>query len=268
MNGLGSLTPVQNPTKKKLWTVVIVGVVAASLFTGYLLVFHTTCDRAAVTQETLLTPLLLLNSPYSPSGTASATGIAERLGEINGQSFPLAAGSLTLSNGAAGGYFIMDVWEIYKPYNSTTYGIGPNQSCTSSGYTALSVEFSPYTYYVQLLPQNSTSDLNEPCEVPYDAFHTPSVLFFNGPPNATSSPYCQYTTNQSLNNFSNNATSPLGLGQSGDGFPVTVPFTVHGRTSYAFGYVPDYYSYSYQLPPIGSWNTYITPSGGLAFEWE
>ena len=245
----------------------IVGVVAASLFTGYLLVFHTTCDRAAVTQETLLTPLLLLNSPYSPSGTASATGIAERLGEINGQSLPLAAASLTLSNGAAGGYFTTDVWEIYKAYNSTTYGIGPEQSCTSSGYTALSVSSSPIADYVQLLPQNSTSDINEPCEVPYDDFQMPSVIFFNGPPNATSSPYCQYTTNQSLTNYTIGPNYTLGLTHSGGASIVMVPFTVNGKTSYVFGSVPDYFSYSYQLPS-GTWKIYTAPSGGLTFEWE
>ena len=245
----------------------IVGVVAASLLTGYLLVFHTTCDRAVVTQETLLTPLLLLNSPYSPSGTANATGIAERLGEINGQSLPLAAVSLTLSNGAAGGYFTTDVWEIYKPYNSTTYGIGPEQSCTSSGYTALSVSSSPYPLYVQLLPQNSTSDINEPCEVPYDAFQMPSVIFFNGPPNATSSPYCHWTMSRSLYNYTVGLNYTLGLIQSGRVSLVLVPFTINGETSYVVGSVPDYHSYSYQLSS-GSWKTYSTPSGGLAFEWE
>ncbi|MGA7922863.1 MAG: hypothetical protein WCA77_02670 [Thermoplasmata archaeon] len=223
---------------------------------GYGIVYYEACVKTGtISTEVLWTPLILLDSPYL--GSASATSV--RLESPGSSPVPGLSASLTASNGSAVGAFSLNQWTVYSQQTEFVPGAGPSAGCVASRSTVMApspipLEDETTVLTVQLLGSGNTSDVLVPFSFMQLGIH--SVYFAAG---------FQYDSDGGYGTCSGGG---LGVSLGTEGIAVSVPFNL-GSAFYGIvpALVPADASYSYQIPPNGTWEVDSDTSVGLAFNF-
>lgn len=259
------------------WLVSVAAVIVAAILaivvvlggSGALFGTHTSCQAGPIAaQQSLWTPLLIVNSPYGGDATGLTTVYNSPTSTIN-VSVP------TLVNGSVGAVFYLDDWALVSLSNSTIGGPGTNLPCTSS-YRAVDLSWSQYgdtslaVHTLYLAGEGTRADEHLPQQISVEAGNGTlyeSVLFNDSfapgvnPENETFVSTCGIPNSLILNSTS-------------EWLSFRVPFFLNGvvLTPEAALSLPTEYNYIFP-GSTGGWNatdaihsTHFS-GGGLAFSF-
>lgn len=224
------------------------------------LAVHVVCTSRAVAQETLWTPILLLNSPYEGSATGTYSV------RVGGNSETM---TMNASDGAAAGLFRLENWTVSRQVTEWAAGPGINHACTAP-YRAEGTYQQSYYVTAPLVANGSASDVNETAIV---TLPTPEVIPWR-PPTTYGSVLFDNSfvapDRPPIDSCSVPAYIPAVLGNAAtQSIEVWVPVGSPQNATLIAATIPSDLTFSYALSGsfAGLLEQESTPSGGLAFEW-
>lgn len=224
---------------------------------------HFECAPSAVLAETTLwTPLVLVNAPYQGNATVVVAVPA-------GPGIASATDRTEVSDGAAGGIFTLDLWQLERTTTTWQLGPGPDQRCTDpfravdlTRLTGPSAGSVLWTHYIRT--PDPYSDRGEATNItgadPFNVSGPPatvegSVLFSNGflpRPDVGAFDSCGEPVGSSNSSMPTTSSS----------LSVTVPFS-YGSGVEVNAVLSSSAEYTYSFAPPGIWQIEdTTPAGG------